>query len=102
MVCEYSDGQPRGALFGDEQFRRAITYGAVAVLEPTLKKVILDAYAAMSRANHRVLAEINQDTRGQAFSTGSDAAQKAMMEAAPKVKLAHARLLEFLSSKGDT
>ena len=41
VVCAYSDGKRRGALFADEQFLRAIAFGAVAVLEPTLKGLIL-------------------------------------------------------------
>jgi hypothetical protein len=54
----------------------------------------------MSRANQRILAEINQDTQGQAFGTGRGASQKAITEAAPKVLAAHDRLLSFLSSEG--
>lgn len=100
VVCEYSDFDRRGALFANEQFCRAIAHGAVAILELTLKRAIHDAYAAMSCANQRILAEINQDPRGQALGTGRDAAQNAMTAAAPKVKAAHERLLRFLSSEG--
>jgi hypothetical protein len=69
-------------------------------LETTLKGKILDAYAAMSRANQRILAEINQDFRGQGLGTGHDAASKAMTEAAPRVKNAYDHLLRFLSFEG--
>ena len=90
----------RGALFGDEQFRRAIAHGSIATLESSLKQVILDAYAAMSRANQRISAEINQDPRSEAIGRVKDAAIKAIAEATPKVTAAHSRLLGFLSSEG--
>ena len=64
-----------------------------------LKGAILDAYAAMSRANQRVLAAVNQDTRGQALSTGHKEAREAMEEAASKIKDAHQELMTFLSSE---
>ena len=87
-----------GALFGDEQFRRGIAHGALATLEPGLKGAILQAYAAMSRANQRILADINQDPRNVLVSV-TNAAIQAVRAAAPKVKAAHDLLLQLLSSE---
>jgi len=89
----------RGALFGEEQFRRAIAHGAIAILESRLKEAILQAYAAMSRANQRILAEINQDPRSDMIGRVTDAAIKAIQEATPKVLTARNLLLTFLSSE---
>lgn len=99
VVCGYSDGQQRGALFSDSQFRGAIAQGAISTLEPTLKQAILAAYAAMSRANQRVLAEVNQQSRDQLTGMQVGAAQTAMQEAGPKVTAALNSLLRFLSSE---
>jgi hypothetical protein len=94
VVC----GGRRGALFGDEQFRRAIAQGAIALLEPTLKISILNAYASTSRANQCILAEIHQDARSKTVPWASDAAQNAIAEASPKIGKALNELLGFLSS----
>jgi hypothetical protein len=99
VVSQFSGGL-MGALFSEEQFRRAIAHGSVSTLETALKQTILDAYAAMSRSNQRTLATINQDTRGHAFGTGRDEAIRAMKDAAPKIEAAHKNLLSFLSSDG--
>ena len=97
VVC--GDAGNRGALFVDEQFRRAIAQGAIAITESRLKEAILQAYVAMSRANQRILAEINQDLRSDMIGRVTDAAIKAIQGATPKVSTARDLLLEFLSSE---
>ena len=98
VVCRYVGS--RGALFGDEQFRRAIEHGVIAILESTLKKAILEAYAAVSRANQRILAELNQDPRSELIGRATNAAIEAIKDATPKVATARDLLLSFLSSEG--
>jgi hypothetical protein len=90
----------RGALFNDEQFRRAIAHGAIAFLESRRREAILPAYGAMSRANQRILAEMNQEVRSTMLGRVTDAAIKSIKEAAPTVKEARDLLLTFLSSEG--
>lgn len=102
IVCSYTGS--RGALFVDEQFRRAIAHGAISTLESGLKRTILEAYAAMSRANQLILVEINLDPRGLSsghlgFDTVVRAAINAITEATPKVSTARDQLLTFLSSE---
>ncbi len=89
----------RGALFGDEQFRRAIARGAIAILTPTLKDAILQAYAATSRANQRILAEINYDPDGAVLLRVTNAAISAIRDGTPKVTKARDLLLTFLGSE---
>jgi hypothetical protein len=48
--------RPHYCPFLDDQFRRAIQEGAISTLDPTLKNAILDAYAAMLRANRHISA----------------------------------------------
>jgi hypothetical protein len=96
VVCGHIDN--RGALFGDEQFRRATAHGAIATLEPGLKQAILEAYAAMSRANQRILAEMSIDPYREGIAR-VDAAIKAVNEATQQVTLAHDHLLSFLKSE---
>jgi len=89
----------RGALFSDEQFRRAIAHGAIATLESGLKQAILEAYAATSRANQRILAEMGHDPGSEFIGGIRDAAIKAIQEANLKVPVACDRLLAFLGSE---
>jgi 5-methylcytosine-specific restriction endonuclease McrA len=97
VVSRYGPAQ-MGALFSEEQFRRAIAHGAVATLEPGLKQAILEAYAAMSRSNQRVLSAINTD--GAAWLTNMARDEALIGEVAANVEAAHQRLLAFLSSDG--
>jgi hypothetical protein len=97
VAGQYS-GNLKGALFNDEQFRRAIAHGAVATLENGLKQAILDAYAAMSRSNQLVLAAINQDVHGQMIQMRQGEADQAQKLAVLKIEAAHRSLLDFLSS----
>jgi hypothetical protein len=96
VVTWYPTQRDWGCLFQDEQFRRAISEGAIATLEESLKRTILDAYVAMGRASQRVLAEIGQDARSRALGHASGLAQRAITDAIPKIQEAHRQLLEFL------
>jgi ribulose kinase len=89
----------QAALFADEQFRRAIQQGAIAILEPNLKQKILDAYAAMGQANNRMAAEANQDAGTRVSSLAVDAAVSAIREASPKITMALSQLLSFLTAE---
>jgi len=92
--------QQRGALFLDEQFRRAISEGAIALLKPGLKQLVIDAYLATSRATQRILAEVNQDARDTTMGTKQMATDAALKEARAKVEKAQEELLGFLGREG--
>ena len=94
IVCGY-----HGALFADEQFRRAVSHGSISILEPNLREKILNAYAAMARANHRMTAEANQDAGTRVSGLATDEAQRAIKEAKPKIAAAYDQLLLFLGSE---
>lgn len=51
-VAELSNPQFMGSLFMDDQFRRAIQEGAISLMDPELKRKIIEAYTQVSRANH--------------------------------------------------
>jgi hypothetical protein len=87
----------RGAAFMDEQFRRAIGEGAIALLEERLKSSILAAYVSLSRANQCVLAEVNQDGKERGpMGARSTAAREAVDDARKKLEAAYSELLRFL------
>jgi hypothetical protein len=61
-VAQHATYDAIGCLFLDDQCRRAITDGAIATLSEDLKKLILEAYRLMGRANEK--------TRGAMASYG--------------------------------
>jgi hypothetical protein len=92
VVSEYP-----GARFADEQFRRATAKGNIAILAPDLRHQILHAYAAMAKANQRMLLEASQND-----VIGSVATHEVLMaidNATPKISAALDRLLAFLGSE---
>jgi HNH endonuclease len=99
LVAElHSSYSTRGALFAFEQFHRAVAAGSLSALEDAVKGPVFAAYAAMSLANERVKAEINQDARGHAMGTGRSEAQAAMDNARQLVPNAHKALLSFVNA----
>ncbi|MGA2259769.1 MAG: hypothetical protein ABSG53_34260, partial [Thermoguttaceae bacterium] len=90
----------RGALFQNAQFLRAVQEGMVAILEESLKKSILQAYASISRANQHILAEVNQDVKMQFQGSATMRAQNAIAETVPLIDAAHKELVRFLMSDG--
>jgi hypothetical protein len=95
-VSHHASYDALGCLFLDEQFRRAIKDGAIATLDDTLKKSILEAYRTTGRANEMI--------RGAMGSVGPgsiDARNDALrgLQATPSaITAARDSLLRFLSS----
>jgi hypothetical protein len=56
--------QDRGCLFKDQQFHRAIREGAIWSLDQTVKEVVLEAYAAIGRAQTAMALSVHK------FGTG--------------------------------
>lgn len=97
----YTTTKKLGALFADHQFRRAISEGAVAMLENGLKVSLNSAYAAISSANQLTLARINQDTQGTAMGIGDKEAREAVDRAGPAIQTALRELVSFLRPESD-
>jgi hypothetical protein len=84
-----------GCLFMDEQFRRAIAAGAIAVLNEDLKKAVLDAYVSIGTANAHLLAAF-RDLHSYSHPLGD--AHLLMRIAQQKAEDASRALLHFMSS----
>jgi hypothetical protein len=69
-VSQHASYDALGCLFLDDQFRRAIRDGAIATLDESLKKSILEAYRTMGRANEMI--------RGAMGSVGLAASMREM------------------------
>lgn len=63
VVTQHGTHAGVGCLFLDEQFRRAIREGAIAMLVDDLKRVILEAYRLMGSANQAISAIYSFDHR---------------------------------------
>ena len=86
----------RGALFQDSQFLRTIHEGMVSILNEELKKRIISAYVAVSRANQSVLAEANRDTKMKYQGTARANADDAIRHATRLIGEAYNALTAFL------
>ena len=89
----------RGAEFIDDQFRRAIRLGAISLLDEALKSQILEAYAAMNRANKAVAAEFQEHVVNYGRGHLRDLAEKGVNEATPLITSALRSLFEHLGIK---
>jgi len=85
-----------GCLFLDEQFRRAIRDGAIATLDDTLKKAILEAYRVMGRANEKIRGAMA--SFGPGSTDARNDALRAVQGTASPITTARDALLLLLSS----
>ncbi len=81
-----------------EQFQRAIRSGAIATLDDTLKRLVLEAYAKMGRANQFLSGLWSTNTPGARPSAIRNAVA-AVQDAKPAIHEARQALLQFLSSE---
>lgn len=88
-----------GAPFVDDQFRRAIERGAIALLRDELKRLILDAYAKMHQANSLThgfgIAAWGSDPWANLLNKSN----ALIDEAKPKIESARRALLGVLGSE---
>lgn len=88
---------PHGCVFSEEQFRKAISQGSIAILKDDLKKAIIAAYVAMGQANQRMAsAAMHSPAPGDIFHKG---ASKAAHGCDGVIASAHSALLKFLGSE---
>lgn len=96
-------GQPgldvHGCLFRDDQLRRAISAGSIAMLREDIKAAVLAAYVAMGAANRLIEAAWQHPKGGNDWAVGVNEASKRIREARPLVERAQAELLRFLSAE---
>ena len=99
-VAQYTEPDDLGCRFLDEQFRRAIREGAIAALKDELKPAILDAYAAVGRANQQISGITMHGPNSNAWANAVNLSRKTVKEVAPKISAARDALLCFLGSEG--
>jgi hypothetical protein len=101
LTASQTPVQQRGWLFKDEQFPRAVREGVIAMLDDDLKTAISQANVAISLANERVHAEVNQDCNDRSLGFRTKDAIAALAAAPAKIAAARDKLLEFLGTDGD-
>jgi HNH endonuclease len=81
-----------GSPFIEDQFKRAIQYGAIAILRDDLRSAVMIAYDASMRAS-KLNAAVNAE------ATTHEGLRQAVASAGPKIRIALDSLLKFLSSE---
>jgi hypothetical protein len=99
VVAKNASRDEQGCLFVDEQFRRVMRAGAIAILHEELKQKILEAYVSMGRANQRISAVLGHHHGSHPWAESADVAMRAIAAAGPKIQTARDAILRFLSSE---
>jgi hypothetical protein len=97
-VAQYASHKDHGCPFQTDQFSRAIQEGAIAVLDESLKKSILECYVAIGRANQHVFSVMQQEPQGNAWGVAVNRASNSIIVAKPKIEEARNMLLKFLAT----
>jgi hypothetical protein len=98
-IASRPGSQDQGGQFHDQQFRRAIEQGSIAILRDEIKDRVLDACAAMAAANHMIQAAWRHGKGTNLWAEGVNEAQRRIIEAAPRIEAASQALYDFLSSE---
>jgi len=85
--------------FLDDQFRRAISEGGIAILKEDLRNAVLRAYVACGKANQLFAALAHQQSGQPGYMERANSAISALSDAADRIKAALGLLLRFLSSE---
>jgi hypothetical protein len=83
------------AKFSVIQFERAVSDGVLSLLEPELKRLLLDAYMVMHRANTQI-DSLGPARAGEALAVAMNHARDRLREAAPRIDAALQRLQQVL------
>ncbi|MGA3263948.1 MAG: HNH endonuclease signature motif containing protein [Terracidiphilus sp.] len=93
-VAAEGDFHRQGCKFHEQQFLRAIHEGSISLLRDSIKAPLCEAYRAMGSANAAIDGKYFQGS-----PESSNAAQRLICEASPKIKAAKDELLKFLSNE---
>jgi hypothetical protein len=89
-----SDAQ--GCPFRDDQFKRAIHAGSIAILQDEIKKEILEAYFSMGSANGLIQVAWQHAKGSDPWANAVNEASKRIKEAGPHIAAALQELRTFL------
>lgn len=98
-VAEYGAYNQAGCPFNTKQFERAINDGVISMLEPNLKREILEAYRQMNRTNSVILTACNSPIHNRVGPDSNRAVAVAVGSAQKAVKSAYDMLVSFLTSE---
>ena len=88
-----------GCLFSDKQFHKAISLGSIATLQDTLKRLVIEAYVAIGRANQHITGAVGQTGKSDPLQETLHRASGSIAACSEPIKKAHTALLEFLGSE---
>jgi len=99
-VSKHTARDVQGCLFMDDQFRRAIEQGAIAILKEDLKHALIEAYRVIGRANQHVLSIMHHEVESEAWARAVNRASTSIHDAKDHLVDAHDVLIEFVRSEG--
>ena len=91
----------QGSSFFTQQFLRAINEGALAILKEELKRDLIEAYVAISKANNLVLSASSIPRESNLWGGSANAAMRAIKECKAPLTQAKERLLNFLAPENE-
>ncbi len=98
-IATRAQSSEQGGRFHDEEFRRAIQQGSVAILRDEIRESVLEAYATMAAANGTIQAAWLHPKGSSAWADGVNEAQRRILAAGPKIAATAQELLRFLGSE---
>jgi HNH endonuclease len=98
-VAQHISADLQGCLFMDDQFRKAIDAGAIAIVKDDLKHSLIEAYRVIGRANQHIKGIMHHQVNSEGWATAVQRASKSIHEVSAPLVTARNALLEFLRSE---
>lgn len=98
-VAQHVSPELQGCLFMDNQFRKAIQDGAIAILKDDLKHSLIEAYRVTGRANQHINGIMHHAVNTEGWPEAVQRATKSIQDSSDPLSRAHGALLEFLRSE---
>ena len=95
-VAKHVSTELQGCLFMDDQFRKAIQDGAIAILKDDLKHSLIEAYRVTGRANQHINGIMHHAVNSEGWAEAVQRATKSIQDSSDPLLRAHGAMLEFL------
>ncbi len=98
-VATKPDSAEQGCAFHEQQFRRAIHEGSIAILKDEIRDAVTEAYVALGAANRLIETAWTHPKGSNPWANGVNEARDRIVAARSRIQRAKDELLRFLATE---
>ncbi len=98
-IATKADSAEQGCTFHEQQFRRAIHEGSIAILKDEIRDAVTEAYVAMGAANRLIETAWTHPKGSNPWANGVNEARDRIVAARSRIENAKNELFKFLATE---